>query len=115
MHIIVRLSYMEIFLIIYLAEKVDEDNRVYTKEEDRKKFIDFMYNISTVTDEGAITYKDNSVRTAISTLIRRRLLIKDPEMRGRCWVNPEFFFRETLEKRRNMVKHIENKLNPEYV
>lgn len=106
---------MEILLILYLAEKVDTDNRVYTKEENREAFINFMIDITSKSGEGIIIYKDNSVRTAISTLIRRRLLIKDPEMRGRCWVNPEFFFRGSLLKRENMVKHIENKLNPEYV
>lgn len=109
MHILVRLSYMELFLILWLAEQVDEDNRVNTEKETRTKFIHFMTKITRFDEEKKIVYKDGSIRTSISNLIRHKLLIREPLRRGKCWVNPEFFFRGSPRKRVNMLNYIKSK------
>lgn len=102
------LSYMEIYLILWLAERVDEDNRVITTKETRDAFVNFIVRVSSKNgEENLVVYSESSVKTAISNLKKHELLIVEPGRRGRCWVNPLYFFKDNFRKRNNIIREIE--------
>lgn len=111
MNNIFMLSYMEVYLMFYLAEQVDEDNRVSTGIEMRMKFINWCLRISQMNGpENEIHYSEGSVKVALHNLKKYNILIPDPKVKGVSWVNPEYWFAESSVKRRNMINYIDRKL-----
>lgn len=113
---LIQLNYMERFLLDYLAEIADpeKDNKVNTRIEDRKDFINFMLRVSTIAGpEHQIIYKDSSVKGSLTTLKKLKFLIQPPERKGRgwCWLNPEHYWNGRPMLRINVINMIERELN----
>lgn len=111
MNSIFMLSYMEIYLMFFLVEELEEDNRVDTDGDMRERFVNWCLRISALNGEdNIIRYSEASVKVALHNLKKYNILIADPNRRGKSWVNPEYWFAEQPTKRKNMINHIERKL-----
>ena len=113
---LIRLDYLERYLLDWLAEQADsdKDNKVKTTVSDRAEFINFILRVS--SQEGVefqIIYKDSSVKRALNTLRNHKFLIQPPERMGRgwAWLNPEYYWNGSPLLRANVINMIERELN----
>jgi len=85
-------------LLDYLCEHADQNNMVASNLKLRMDYIRFISDISSKT----IIYSDATVKKALSTLIKRGLVIT--MSRGLVQVNPEYFYGLTESKRINLIQ-----------
>lgn len=103
-----KLNFLDRFLLDWLAEEMDEENKVFTSEEMRKKFINFMLRISNEIGEARI-YKDSYVKNSLTRLKNIGFLIAPVDSkRGWCWVNPLYYSNENPASREYLINHITN-------
>jgi hypothetical protein len=108
-------------LMLYLVEKMSDDNLVHSNETTRKHFTAYMFNSlykeykELVKDDKskyfgqsakdlatAKTYKNPTISAAFHTLKNHDMLISTA--RGEYRVNPEFFYRKSEAERMKSIK-----------
>lgn len=99
LYLLVGLTPVARNLMDFLVEEMDDSNIVYNNTFVRKKFIDFIFDI---TSQGGIheepkLYSDQRVKECFGQLVKTGLI--KPLSRGTFKVNPEYFFVESETKR----------------
>lgn len=88
-------------MLDYFCERMDNNNMVPSNVTIRRQFIK---DIAKWTS-GKVVYSDSAVKKAIHTLVSKGLLLKT-EKRGMLIVNPEYFFKDSEDKRKRSLKMI---------
>lgn len=88
-------------LMDFMTEEMDSSNTISTNRYFIDRFISFIEN-TTSKDGEKVSYKESSVRKALTTLIQKGLARK--VTRGCIRINPEYFWKNNDSKRLDFVK-----------
>lgn len=103
---LLQLTYCDRYLLDYLAEIADDDNRVFLSKPHREDFIIFIKKMS----KGDIFYSDNTVRNSVMKLKELELILPIPKQEARYWINPLHFCKWRHTKRNNLVEYVGRQL-----
>lgn len=106
LHKIIQLTPCALYLLLYLAEKTDDECVVDVTERMRDNYIAFIKQMT----NGEIEYKDVTVKKSLQEL-KKLLFLVPTEHRGHLYVNPKYFYNGRNAKRLNMIKFVYRKMD----
>lgn len=94
--ILYQLNRCEAFLLLYLANYMDDDNIIDFSVRHKESFISMCKD-----KDGSTSFTMNTINNALLTL-KKKFLIRTVA-RGSFLINPKFFFKNTKEKQYNQI------------
>ncbi len=105
---LIRLNYVERYLLDWLTEQMDKEAVVLVGKIQREEFIKFMNKISGGEEE--FNYSDGTIKNAIQALKKYDFLVPTGEY-TKMWINPKYYYIDINPKRKYLIPYINRKID----